>query len=596
MKQKLLLKSMLLLFALIAGSSSAWADGDPNWTGTVANTTSKLNTNDKTYTFTVSEVDYVWSYAGTTVAKGSPSVSIGTSSGNNAIKLGSSKDNYYKPVIFTTEAFSDKAVTKVRLYLKHNGSKVGSLTVKQGSTTIGTATTSQTADWISVVCSETNKGAGGTLEIRYEVDQALYINKIEVWYEDLGTATTTTINSSGITNTDVYVSTAAGSLSASVTEKVGGAAVGGATVTWTSSNPAVATIASDGTVTLKHKGSTTIIASYAGNATYAASSAEYVLNVTSSAPQETDIIVTTNYEWLGVEDKASITGSKVIDCEGVTVTIDPDDGTKTRGDDTYIRLYAKNIMTFTAPANYLIKEINFTKANDKWDNTFNVDAGTWNNTDLKWTGLAQEVTLTEAGSSGNNQFSQMEIKLVAYVAITPAKEYTTLTSAKALDFTGLTGLEAYIATEVSGGSVLMTQVNKVPANTGLVLKATTPGSAVNVPVFDGTGADNVSANKMAGSATETTAIAANGGYILKDGVFQPALAGTLPAGKAYLNIAVPAGAPILNLGFDDATGIESIAKSQELTANGQYYNLAGQRVAQHTKALYIVNGKKYILK
>ena len=240
-------------------------------------------------------------------------------------------------------------------------------------------------------------------------------------------------------------------MSASVTEKVGGAAVGGATVTWTSSNPAVATIASDGTVTLKHKGSTTITASYAGNATYAASSAEYVLNVTSSAPQETDIIVTTNYEWLGVEDKASITGSKVIDCEGVTVTIDPDDGTKTRGDDTYIRLYAKNIMTFTAPANYLIKEINFTKSNDKWDNTFNVDAGTWNNTDLKWTGLAQEVTLTEAGSSGNNQFSQMEIKLVAYVAITPAKEYTTLTSAKALDFTGLTGLEAYIATGVSGG-------------------------------------------------------------------------------------------------------------------------------------------------
>ena len=142
----------------------------------------------------------------------------------------------------------------------------------------------------------------------------------------------------------------------------------------------------------------------------------------------------------------------------------------------------------------------------------------------------------------------------------------------------------------------MTQVNKVPANTGLVLKATTPGSAVNVPVFDGTGADNVSANKMAGSATETTAIAANGGYILKDGVFQPALAGILPAGKAYLNIAVPAGAPILNLGFDDATGIESIAKSQELTANGQYYNLAGQRVAQPTKGLYIVNGKKYIVK
>ena len=140
----------------------------------------------------------------------------------------------------------------------------------------------------------------------------------------------------------------------------------------------------------------------------------------------------------------------------------------------------------------------------------------------------------------------------------------------------------------------MTQVNKVPANTGLVLKATTPGSAVNVPVFDGTGAEDVSANKMAGSATETTAVAEGAGYILKEGVFQPALAGTLPAGKAYLKI--DDAAPVLNLGFDDATGIESIAKSQELTANGQYYNLAGQRVAQPTKGLYIINGKKVVIK
>ena len=187
------------------------------------------------------------------------------------------------------------------------------------------------------------------------------------------------------------------------------------------------------------------------------------------------------------------------------------------------------------------------------------------------------------------------IEVTRPVSINPAKEYTTLTSAYALDFTSVSSdLKAYIATEVSGGSVQMTQVNKVPANTGLVLKATTPGSAVNVPVFDGTGAEDVSANKMAGSATETTAVAEGAGYILKEGVFQPALAGTLPAGKAYLKIDVAA--PILNLGFDDATSIESIAKSQEQTANGQYYNLNGQRVAQPTKGLYIVNGKKYVIK
>ena len=197
-------------------------------------------------------------------------------------------------------------------------------------------------------------------------------------------------------------------------------------------------------------------------------------------------------------------------------------------------------------------------------------------------------------SSGNVALGK--INLTSTITLTPAKTYTTLTSVKDLNFTGVEGLKAYIATEIAAGKVQMTQVNKVPAGTGLVLKATTPESAVNVPVFDGTSADNVSGNKMVGSATATTEIAANGGYILSNGVFQPATAGTLAAGKAYLNIAVGAGARSLEMSFDDndVTAIESVTKTQK--ADGQYFNLAGQRVAQPTKGLYIVNGKKVIMK
>ena len=180
-------------------------------------------------------------------------------------------------------------------------------------------------------------------------------------------------------------------------------------------------------------------------------------------------------------------------------------------------------------------------------------------------------------------------------ALTPSKTYTTLTSADNLDFTNTTGLKAYIATEVSGDNVQMVPVNKVPAGTGLVLKATTPGSAVYVPVFDGTGADNVSANKMAGSATETTAIAANGGYILKDGVFQPATAGTLAAGKAYLNIAVSARELVLNFDESDVTAISEVMNTNR-TNNTNVYDLQGRKVAQPTKGLYIVNGKKVVIK
>jgi hypothetical protein len=184
--------------------------------------------------------------------------------------------------------------------------------------------------------------------------------------------------------------------------------------------------------------------------------------------------------------------------------------------------------------------------------------------------------------------------VVNSVTLTPAKTYTTLTSSHNLDFTSVSSvLEAYIATEVSGGSVKMTQVYMVPAGTGLVLKATTPGSAVGVPVFDGIGADNVSANKMAGSATATTHIAENGGYILSDGEFHPALEGDLPSGKAYLKITVTSNAPVMS--FGDATAIDEVRSKTE-DVRGDFYNLNGQRVAQPTKGLYIVNGRKVIMK
>ncbi len=193
--------------------------------------------------------------------------------------------------------------------------------------------------------------------------------------------------------------------------------------------------------------------------------------------------------------------------------------------------------------------------------------------------------------------SQSAVQIYKEIAhsesLSPAKTYTTLTSAYNLDFTGIEGLKAYIATSVSDKKVQMTQVNKVPAGTGLVLKATTPGSAVKVPVFDGTSPDDVSSNKMVGSATETTAIAANAGYILIEGVFQPASAGTLPAGKAYLNIAVASAHPLsLDFGDGDVTGIENLTIMPSRKGEGMVYDLQGRRVAQPAKGLYIVNGKK----
>lgn len=104
--------------------------------------------------------------------------------------------------------------------------------------------------------------------------------------DDGAVATTVTIDATGLTNTDVYTSTAAGTLSATVSAN--DAAIAGATVTWSSSDETVATIDNSGVVTLVAEGTTTITASYAGlENEYRSSSATYELVVTNSDPSGT---------------------------------------------------------------------------------------------------------------------------------------------------------------------------------------------------------------------------------------------------------------------------------------------------------------------
>ena len=70
------------------------------------------------------------------------------------------------------------------------------------------------------------------------------------------------------------------------------------------------------------------------------------------------------------------------------------------------------------------------------------------------------------------------------------------------------------------------------------------------------------------------------------------------AKKAYVDmstITVSARQGDIELFFDETTGITSVANN-ELNAKSKFFNLAGQRVAQPTKGMYIVNGKKVIIK
>jgi len=68
---------------------------------------------------------------------------------------------------------------------------------------------------------------------------------------------------------------------------------------------------------------------------------------------------------------------------------------------------------------------------------------------------------------------------------------------------------------------------------------------------------------------------------------------TVPAGKAYL-VAVGANArEFISFLEDETTGISLLENKKQME---NCYNLNGQRVAAPAKGLYIVNGKKIVIK
>ncbi|MBQ6767249.1 MAG: hypothetical protein IJP46_01070 [Prevotella sp.] len=176
------------------------------------------------------------------------------------------------------------------------------------------------------------------------------------------------------------------------------------------------------------------------------------------------------------------------------------------------------------------------------------------------------------------------------VTITPAYDYISFSSTEALDFTDVEGLTAFVVSADGTSSVTLSPVMKVPANTGLVIKKTGEEDSYAVPVFSGD-ADTFT-NLLVGTADGPVTVTPRKVYVLNGGKFKLFTGTEIPQGKAYLPATTEA--PALDLDFGEGTtGIQNI----ERTVNdNQYYDLSGRRVAQPTKGLYIVNGKKVIIK
>ena len=183
------------------------------------------------------------------------------------------------------------------------------------------------------------------------------------------------------------------------------------------------------------------------------------------------------------------------------------------------------------------------------------------------------------------------------VSITPAAALTTYVTTKALDFTGVEGLKAYAATAAAAGTVTLTEVTAaVPAGTPLILEGTA-ATEYTVPVVASATALEVNLLKAGDGTSEFDGTTYD--YLLaEDGKFHQISSGTIAVGKAYLHCdsdPTAAGARALTIEFGGkTTGINKVEAA--VAEDAEVYNLLGQRVAQPTKGLYIVNGKKVIIK
>ena len=183
--------------------------------------------------------------------------------------------------------------------------------------------------------------------------------------------------------------------------------------------------------------------------------------------------------------------------------------------------------------------------------------------------------------------------------------YATFAADVDLDLSTLTsGFNAYFASAAADGKVTMTKATneKIAAGEGLFIQQTGETSAFTITETRET-TDAVTNYLVAGDGV-TNGVAKEDGYdkyvLGADGgsvsfFLINETAATVATNKAYLKIPTGGGLARLAIVFDgEATGIGSVERSM-VNAEG-YYNLNGQRVSAPSKGLYIVNGKKVIIK
>lgn len=168
------------------------------------------------------------------------------------------------------------------------------------------------------------------------------------------------------------------------------------------------------------------------------------------------------------------------------------------------------------------------------------------------------------------------------------------------------GVDAYIAKQEGENNVVLQKITgALPANTGVILSSETATDYIpTARTTEALATVNAADNKLV--ATTGNAVPADvTAYILgkdKDNnsvaVFKKLSASnrTIAQYKAYLKLDGTQNAQLMNFAFagSDLTGIQNVTETSAKSKTA--YDLAGRKVGKLQKGIYIVNGKKVIVK
>lgn len=572
MKHKLL-SFILLLSALIAGSTSSWA----------ADVTYDFSKISNFSNWTTSYTEHVLNYTEATVTFASATRQTSTITNLPVTKGGDvelvMKDgsNVISKVTFVCAQWSSKAQTITLHYSTDGGSSYTSTNVTSSNFTITKDGLPAGTNAVKITFSSTKNQVGiSSVSFTYGSSStpSISLDKSSISLEKGKTA--------AITPTLTNV----GSLDVS-------------DVVWISSNTDVATV-ENGVVTAIAVGEATITAKIT------VSSTEYqtVCNVTV---REAEKYATLPFNWEGGVS-SDLTNLEGFTAYGVSDYAEAHAPYRVKFDDTgdYIQIKTDSQI---GEVSIDVKMIGGAKGSsiavkESTDGTEFTDVQTLSISGNQYDILSLKTTNAFASTS---RYIRLVFTKGSNVGVGPisiekgitigSAGFATLFTPAALDFSGVDGLTAYTAAK-DGDVVRLTPVSNVQANTGVVLEGAE--GTYSIPAI---ATSSTAKGELKGNATEATAWNAESGYTYYvlaytgSGVeFHPVNEGEIAAGKAFLKVKVDNGNTVhaFNVVFGDETGISEVVRDGE--KESAIFDLSGRRVAKPAKGLYIVNGKKILVK